>query len=196
MIQLLQFEKDDDNCLLKNTTLTTTRTYIGYGEEDKNKYGELSANYQHIISTDRENVEDMRAVKGTMQLSQVNGHAKINNDTTYSLTTYKLPCSCPSCRLYPYDDHLCIYKGDRESNIVRVKMLTNETEQAVDDPYGILSLKVNELKVELKQRFLRVGGNKKDLQDRLEAAIALEYDVDEDMDIDGDLNIGENEAQM
>ena len=64
-----------------------------------------------------------------------------------------------------YDDHLCIYKGDRESNIVRVKMLTNETEEAVDDPYGILSINVNELKVELRQRFLRVGGNKKDLQD-------------------------------
>ena len=62
--KLLEFERKKDICLLKNTTLQTNCTFIGYATESKSKFDQLSNNPQHdhIVFTDRDSVPNMKHI--------------------------------------------------------------------------------------------------------------------------------------
>ena len=72
--KLLEYESSNDARVLKNTTLTTKCTYIGFATEKKEQYDQLVAqNYEHIVFTDREIVPDCQPIAGTLKVAQVQG---------------------------------------------------------------------------------------------------------------------------
>ena len=85
--------------MLKNTTLTSQRTFIGLGVESKEEFIDLTTdrNNKHIVFTDRENVPNMKTIGGTQNFFQVQGQNKKRPDGNYNLDTFKLQCSCTNC---------------------------------------------------------------------------------------------------
>ena len=59
---------------IKNTTLTSQRTFVGLGTESKDEYERLVGDgNKNIVFANRENVQDMSVVTGTQSIYQVQG---------------------------------------------------------------------------------------------------------------------------
>ena len=128
--------------------------------------------YKHVIFTDRQDVPDIKPIQGTMLISQVNG---TKNTDISSLTSARLLCVCPPCRLNVNEMiEKCEYKSDRTIEEHQIIMKNDDENNVVDDPYGILALTVAQLKTELLNRGLSRSGLKQDLVARL--LIDLERD--------------------
>ena len=172
--KLLEYEHTGDAKVVKNTTFTTIKTHIGYGTEKTQEYASMinTGQYKHVIFTDRQDVPDIKPIQGTMLISQVNGTKNIDIP---SLTSARLPCSCPPCRLNVNEMiEKCEYKSDQTIEEHQIIMKNDDENNVVDDPYGILALTVAQLKTELLNRGLSRSGLKQDLVARL--LIDLERD--------------------
>ena len=170
--QLLEYEYTGDARVLQNTVYTTNKTHIGYGTETKNEYDTISngGKYNHIVFTDRENVPDMKAVPGTMLISEIHG----NRDTAEpKILSARLPCACPPCHKNVMDaPHKYEYKHIRSIKEQFIIQNRNQDDNAEDDPLGLQSLTVAQLKSELAARGLTKGGNKPVLISQLSEPIA------------------------
>ena len=150
-----------------NSVYTTRKTHIGYGTENKIEFDTMTIDneYNHIVFTDRENIPDMKAVTGTMLISEVHGNRDTSNPKIISA---RLPCACPPCRNNIMDaQEKCEYRNIRsikEQLIIQNRSSNVATE---DDPLGLNSLTVAQLKAELSSRGLKRGGNKSVLIARL-----------------------------
>ena len=165
--KLLEYERTGDAKVVKNTTFTTIKTHIGYGTEHKQEYTSMidTGQYKHVVFTDRQDVPDMKPIQGTMLISQVNG---TKNTDKESLVSARLPCSCPPCRLNVNEMiQKCEYKSERMIEEHQIIMKNNDEDNTKDDPYGILTLTVTQLKAELLNRGLARSGLKQDLVARL-----------------------------
>ena len=159
--KLLEYEENNDKRVLENTTLRTKRTFVGLGTENKDEYEKLvREGNKHIIFTDRQNVMDMNTIAGTQKLYQVQGHNKSLSNNKFVLNTFELQCSCTNCLWNPLDVVSCFYLDDRKWKKV-VVCEKNEPDNKEQ------SLTVNELKDKLRERQLRVSGNKNELIQRL-----------------------------
>ena len=65
--RLLEYERLNNRKMIKNTTLTSRRTFIGLGVENEDEYNELKQDEKnrHIVYTNRTRVPDMKRVPGT-----------------------------------------------------------------------------------------------------------------------------------
>ena len=153
---------------MHNTPFTTKRTHIEFGTEKLDDFNALKLYHTNIVYTDRSNIEDMIAVPNTLKISQVNG--EVNPITEHphqqwKLTTSLIPCSCPSCMRHP-SCGACVYKEERgEVAIVVTKKRERDVTQ--DDEFGVSTMSVKQLKIELKERNLRLSGLKAELAARL-----------------------------
>jgi len=173
------WEKDGNERILKNTTFTTQRTFIGLGIEDHDEYFQLKeAGNDHIIYTNRVSVPDMNAIEGTRTVFQIQGNIEPTSPDKWTIHTSIIPCSCSPCRSDPSNVDLCIYKEIRTINTKIVSKQENRTTD--EDPYGINSLTVALLKEELRARNLKLSGNKPELLARLLAH--LKEDKNDAMD--------------
>lgn len=174
--QWKKWETEKDKQILTKTFFKTNRTFIGLGVESKEKYDELIAlKKKHIVFTDRENIPDMKAIPGTLKVYQAAG----NKSGEKTLTTSERQCSCPQCRFNPENLDTCIYKEERgeiKTHVVKV-IDEKEKESEQDDPHGIKSLKVQELKDELRARGLPISGVKAVLIERLTASLNKDHTV-------------------
>ena len=75
MKRLKKYEEDGNVRVLKNTTLTTKRTFIVFDTDKKTEYDGLisNTNYKHIVYTDREKIPDMNPLVDTQKISQISG---------------------------------------------------------------------------------------------------------------------------
>jgi hypothetical protein len=156
-----QWEENNDSLLLKKTALTTNRTYIGLGVESKDELKKLQQEgFDHIVHTDRTSIPDMKALKETQKLNQVQSHGDDQ------LLCAILPCSCPPCRKNPQDFGKCLYANERKIRIETrsVKKSTTNDETNTDIFAG---LTVVELRQRCKTYNLPSTGNKQYLLDSL-----------------------------
>ena len=177
-LDFTRYEVEGDANILKNTTLTTIRTHIGFGTEDRQQYESLiHQNYEHIVFTNRVDIPNPNPVTNTLKIAQVGGASHPNANGNWTLCTSILPCSCPQCRLN-LNDGLCYYSEVRDIKKVEVSFgaqnINNE-----NDIFGLQPLTIAQLKDELRLRQLRVGGRKQDLINRLEEAIQNEIVMDD-----------------
>eukprot|EP00957_Ditylum_brightwellii_P182700 13916222-Ditylum_brightwellii.AAC.1 len=83
--------------------LRTRCTFVGLGTKNKDEYEQLvQASKKHAVFTNRSNVKDMMAIKGTQRLFQVQVSEKVRSNGDYDLHTFKLPCSCNNCINNPH----------------------------------------------------------------------------------------------
>lgn len=172
MSELLKYEQTYNIKVLDNSTFRTKQTYIGYGIEDRERYDALMAEGLHsnIVFTDRVNIPDMETVKDTLKISQINN----THDSQFDFETAFRPCSCLSCLDDPLLSSSCKNKESRNIKQSNIRKAAEE----VHDEYGVLNMKIDDLKFELRSRRLRVGGQKKELVDRLIKLIEGEYGDD------------------
>ena len=179
--KLIKYEEGGDERVLRNTTLTTKRTFVGFATQNITDYDRLVSNtdYNHIVYTDRESIPDMKPLVDTLKISQVSG--EYDQDTAtgkWSTTASFLPCSCPNCRNNPNDCNGCSYKTYRQSS----KKLVSEIDKNAaenDDPLGLRKLKVKELRMELEERGITWKGLlKNQLVATLTASLQSEHEVD------------------
>ena len=170
--KLLEYERNGDAKVVQNTTYTTCKTHIGYGTEDQAEYNRMhnDARYKHIIFTDRQNIPDMKPVPETMKIAQISGLKERNAQGQWVISTSFLPCSCPPCRddITSAPDN-CLYKNERR--IKEQLVIPAGNDAAKDDAYGMRSLTVAQLKLELRARDLSTAGLKADLIARIVAAL-------------------------
>ena len=76
-----------------------------------------------------------------------------------------------ACLQDPLSSSLC---KNREIRNINKSVIRNTAEEAHDE-YGVLKMKMDDLKFELRGRGPRVGGRRKDLIDRLIESIEGEY---------------------
>ena len=128
------------------------------------------ARYKHIIFTDRQNIPDMKPVPETMKIAQISGLKERNAQGQWVISTSFLPCSCPPCRddITSAPDN-CLYKNERR--IKEQLVIPAGNDAAKDDAYGMRSLTVAQLKLELRARDLSTAGLKADLIVRIVAAL-------------------------
>lgn len=142
--KLLQYEQSNNEGILKNTTFTTRKTHIGYATENKDEYDVLKndTNFNHIVFTDRQNIADMKAVKDTLKISQLQGQAQPIADGKWLLTTSFLPCSCPNCRAEPMQQTInCNYKNDQNIKQITVQEKGQFEKNNPANRHGLLYLK-------------------------------------------------------
>mmetsp|Transcript_5032 Transcript_5032/g.7723 ORF Transcript_5032/g.7723 Transcript_5032/m.7723 type:complete len:106 (-) Transcript_5032:264-581(-) len=102
----------------------------------------------NVVFTDRENVPDMK------------------------------PCSCVRCRENCLSS-TCLFKDVRNitDQVVReVGQPATSAGETATDEYGLAELGVQELKHQLRERYLSVSGRKAELIERLSAALGCEDD--------------------
>ena len=167
-LKLLEYEKSGDKRMLKNTMLTSQRTFIGLGVESKEEFSDLTTDRsnKHIVFTDRENVPDMKTISGTQNFFQVQGPNEKRPDGSYDLDTFKLQCSCTNCLNNPQNVELCHYLQDRcwKRTMVSEIYSQQEKEMSADD---YKKLTVPELKDILSELGLTVSGRKDELIQRI-----------------------------
>lgn len=176
---------------MQNTVYTTNKTHIRYGTETKNVYDTMSneGKYNHIVFTDRENVPDMKAVPGTMLISEIHG----NRDSSEpKILLARMPYACPPCRKNIMDaPHKCEYKNIRSIKEQFIIQIRNQGGNAEDGTLGLQSLTVAQLKAELAARGLTKRGTKPIIIAQLSESIASDdgepenYDEEEE-DTDND----------
>ena len=103
--RIAQYERDGDECILNNTTISTRRTLIGFGTVNKIGYAALISNteYEHVVYTNRDDTPNMKPLKSTLKIAQVSGELE-PSDVTNSKWTIKssfLFCSFPNCCTNP-----------------------------------------------------------------------------------------------
>ena len=111
--KILEYECTGDAKILLNSVYTTQKTHIGYGTESTIEFDIMTNNneYNHIVFTDRENIPDMKAIPGTMLISEIHGNSDISKPKIISA---RLPCACPPCRNNVMDAQAkCEYKNIR-----------------------------------------------------------------------------------
>ena len=156
---LLEYEDTGDIRVLENTTFRTQRTFVGFGTEDKDEYEKMTIEgKKHVVFTDHHNIKDTAQIKGTQQLFQVQGAARVRTDGDYDLHTFKLPCSCDRCMEDPHKITDCLFLQSREWK----REVLREIKEIKYDKY-----KVSDLKNELSNRQLPTTGKKEDMIKRL-----------------------------
>ena len=115
------YENCKDDRLSDKTVFTQDRAFFGYVTNDKAEYDTIRQEYEHIIFTDRDNIDNTATVKGSDKFHEVRGEdGPDNNDLTldeydvqWRLHSSTLPCSCRTCHREHYDE--CSYRtlGDR-----------------------------------------------------------------------------------
>ena len=167
-LKLLEYKKSGDKRMLKNTMLTSQRTFIGLGVESKEEFSDLTTDRsnKHIVFTDRENVPHMKTISGTQNFFQVQGSNEKRPDGSYNLDTFKLQCSCTNCLDNPQNVELCLYLQDRcwKRTMVSEIYSQQEKEMSADD---YKKLTVPELKDILSKLGLTVSGRKDELIQRI-----------------------------
>ena len=139
-----QYKIDGDERVLKNTTLSTRRTFIEFGTENKIEYDALISNteYRHVVYTNRDDIPDTKPLKSTLKIAQVSGELE-PADVTNSKWTIKssfLPCSYPNCRVNLNSINNCMYSEHclHRKDIVIAKCMNEE----IEDQFGLRQLKV------------------------------------------------------
>ena len=155
--------------MLKNTTLTSQRTFIGLGIENKDEYNKLKQDETnlHIVYTNQTHVPDMKRVPGTQDFFQVQGHKEQLDNGNYKLDTFHLQCSCSNCRRNPQDVEACHYLQDRKWKSFEVSELRNKDNEIEYDKEYYENLTVEELKEVLREKNLPVSGQKDELIEQI-----------------------------
>jgi hypothetical protein len=93
-------ERSNDPKILEKSTFTVTKRFFGYATEDKCTWERLAKEYLHVVHTDRINIPDMPAIKGTIAFHEVAGERDpaTSNQSKWKLRVACMPCSCLSCR--------------------------------------------------------------------------------------------------
>ena len=136
--------------------------------------------HDNIIFTDQENIEHMNFVPKIKKILQVSGEIDEDLNTPHKqwkLTTSLIPCSCPSYNINPLCG-ACIYKEERAINMIVVYQKTSNGNATVCNDFDVLTMKVKELKIELKERRLPFSGLKAALIARLLDYFRLDVDHD------------------
>ena len=158
-----EWEKDGNEKLLKKTPLTTNRTFIGLGLESMEDLHSLQQQgYDHIVFTDQNNVLDMKAIKDTQKIYQLQAQGD-------DMICSALPCSCPPCRSYPSDHNECEYKEERKMRTQKVSKKNIVQDEIEEDKYEYSALTVTELRRKCKTYNLPVSGKKADIVASLNA---------------------------
>ena len=139
--------RDKMTSIQAKQAILTACTYSELGTTvDKIEFDTMTIDnkYNHIVFTDCENIPDMKAVTGTMLISEVHGNRDTSNPKIISA---RLPCACPPCRNNIMDaQETCKYRNIRsikEQLIIQNRSSNVATE---DDPLGLNSLTVAQLK--------------------------------------------------
>ena len=66
-----------DSRVVKNIPLTCHQTCIAFGTESISKYNALKLQNDHIMFTDRKDVEDIKVVGEIMNILQVSGDTRL-----------------------------------------------------------------------------------------------------------------------
>ena len=166
-IKWREWEQAKGKRIFEKTTFKTNPTFVGLAVESMDELTHMrNAGEEHIVFTDRVNIPDTKAVPGTQMIYQVMGEKNVRDDGGFNLHTAQLQCSCKECRQDPTKIDSCLYKNKRREQVTHI-LRENEGDQHEDDEFGILHMKVAELKLELRERGLPVSGNKEALRNRL-----------------------------
>jgi len=118
----------------------------------------------NVVFTDRENVPDMKPVKNTLKIGQVESHKEGTEENNFKfLSSFST----------------CLFKDVRNitDQVVReVGQPAASAGETATDEYGLAELGVQELKHQLRERYLSVSGRKAELIERLSAALGCEDD--------------------
>lgn len=173
------FEKD---------TLESNQKIFGYVSEDRGEYDGLVDKHDHIIFSDRENVQDMEPIPGSSLFHEViaTGETSMDGDKTlYQLIVAQKPCRCLFCRgkdpggtclLYHWKEPEMLQVRPRvASDIPEPRIpIPRELEEEVCKFLGIEKTTIKILSNYLKANSLRTTGRKLELLNRVKAhAIAL-----------------------
>jgi hypothetical protein len=91
-------EHSRDPKILEKSTFTVTKRFFGYATEDKCEWERLAKEYLHVVHTDRINIPDMPAIKGTIAFHEAAGERDpTTTDSKWKLRVARMPCSCLSC---------------------------------------------------------------------------------------------------
>ena len=128
---------------------------------------------EHIVFTDRENIPDMIRIDGTHKISQVESIVGSSIENAFAFKSSYFPCSCVNC-LRTCSSDTCLYADARniEEQTVRDKNSTS-----IDDPFGMQKLTVADLKFQLRERGLPIGGTKQVLVSRLLPFLISENEI-------------------
>ena len=166
-IKWREWEQAKDKRIVGKTTFKTNRTFVGLAVESMDEVTHMrNAGEEHIVFTDRVNIPNTKVVPGTQMIYQVMGEKNVRNDGGFNLHTSQLQCSCKECRQDPTNIDSCLYKNKRREQATHI-LRENKGDQPEDDEFGILRMKLAELQLELRERGLRVSGNKETLRNRL-----------------------------
>lgn len=128
----------------------------------------LDPKYSHIILTNCRNFENIICVNGILKLGQVQAGKWYNANNKWEFKVSCCPCSCSHCKIDPLNSSTCVYRNERE---IKRECVSQKDDANDDDYLGLNKMKVDELKHELHERGLRVGGRKQELIDQLRIAI-------------------------
>ena len=113
------------------------------------------------------NISDTKPIPGTQNVYQVMAEKNVRDDGEFNLHTAQLQCPCNQCIQDPSKFDFCDYKNKRRELKTVILKQGRQGNEPDKDEFGILSMKVIELKVELRERGLPFSGNKEELCNRL-----------------------------
>lgn len=172
-------DSGDKNVLTK-TTFTVTGRFIGYATDSREEYEALKNDpkgYEHVIYTDRANIEQTEQIKGTTQFKEIKSVADrrcvgITDQREYTKLYYAIkPCRCTTCR--DNNDYVdCEFKEFREnsqhymrlwlpSDAPKKRPKDPEHDKLVDECWQIIGEKptVNSLKIYCRANKIPSSGN-------------------------------------
>ena len=124
----MQYENNKDARVLDNKIFTCRRTHVALSTEHKEENDALCANsnQNHILYTRQNFIRDMRALKDTLKISQVNEYYQPHTDGNWHVGSAHLPYSCPNCRAQPSNIDGCIFKNERQWRKDLVKQISEK----------------------------------------------------------------------
>ena len=144
MAKMLKYGIDGDERVLENTTFTTHSAYTGYATEDREEYERLSKEHKHVVFTDRENIPDMKMIKGSQKIYHIQG-SSTNTGKEMKLISSLLPCSCDHCLSANHENtDACVYKHLRGIKTHTVERIESGDEgDDEEDSYGMKDYSVD-----------------------------------------------------
>ena len=115
------YKRNGDARVVKNKTIMTKHSLIGFDTKDKAPYNSLSANIEcnYIICTNHNNILEKKYVEGTLRISQVGGYDQTDalSGQWYLLTPFSHVWVGAICRPDPSSFAKCSFFENRKAKV-------------------------------------------------------------------------------
>ena len=131
-----QLKHQRSELLMKKSAFTTDRIFVCLGIEDKAEYNVISSTHQRIFYINRTNIPDIKPIKDTHRLYQIQA-SLLSSEFTISY----LPCSCLNCRTNPSDINTYLHKDERNIEKRKFSVRNDDDDNNNDDDISNLTCK-------------------------------------------------------